>query len=52
MSAQNAPTSSSKKALGGIASTGLHADTINKLNARGMPYAPFVVSGALGVLVC
>ncbi|KAJ9125388.1 hypothetical protein QFC22_000348 [Naganishia vaughanmartiniae] len=44
MSGQSASTSSSKKAVGGIASTGLHADTINKLNARGMPYAPFVTN--------
>ncbi|KAJ9128075.1 hypothetical protein QFC24_000366 [Naganishia onofrii] len=44
MSGQSASNSSSNKALGGIASTGLHADTINKLNARGMPYAPFVTN--------
>ncbi|GHJ85430.1 hypothetical protein NliqN6_1832 [Naganishia liquefaciens] len=44
MSSQPLPDSSSKKALGGIASTGLHVDTINKLTKRGMPYAPFVTN--------
>ncbi|KAJ9103707.1 hypothetical protein QFC20_004711 [Naganishia adeliensis] len=44
MSSQAVSSSSSKKALGGIAPTGLHADTINKLTKRGMPYAPFVTN--------
>jgi hypothetical protein len=49
MSAPNAVAGPSKPkgAFGGIATIGIHSDTIDKSNPRGIPYAPFVVSPGL-----
>ena len=46
MSGPNAVAGPSKpkSAFGGMATIGIHSDTIDKSNPRGIPYAPFVVS--------